>query len=219
MHSYGKCLHNRDFDTDDRDEQDRVVRHYRFYFAAENTICEDYVTEKFFRALAFGVVPVVYGAPNVGDVAPLPDSYVDVRDFASPRELAAHLRRLASDDEAYARLLRWKRVPLRQLNPAFVRLMDRRPWVCRLAHALRSQRERPLRRLPPLPPCPMERQDPGWSRRRRKAEAAMYGAGTQPPSSPVHGHGEGPPPAAARDDEGAWHVRAARPVRDVWAKP
>ena len=36
-----------------------------------------------------------------------------MRDFAGPRELAAHLTALAGDDEAYGALLAWKRRPLR----------------------------------------------------------------------------------------------------------
>ena len=34
---------------------------YKFYLSFENSVCEDYVTEKFFRALRDRVLPVVMG--------------------------------------------------------------------------------------------------------------------------------------------------------------
>ncbi len=34
---------------------------YKFYFAFENSICSDYITEKFFIILAYDIIPVVLG--------------------------------------------------------------------------------------------------------------------------------------------------------------
>ena len=34
---------------------------YKFYFAFENSICQDYITEKFFDILKFNIIPVVLG--------------------------------------------------------------------------------------------------------------------------------------------------------------
>jgi hypothetical protein len=38
-----------------------LVAEYRFYLSFENIMCDDYVTEKFYRALLRGNVPVVLG--------------------------------------------------------------------------------------------------------------------------------------------------------------
>jgi hypothetical protein len=112
--SYGRCLNNRTLAVDrGRASLRETIRRYRFTLAFENSIAVDYVTEKFFGPLAAGSVPVYLGAPNVADFAPGEHCYLDVRDFASPRDLAAHLTALAGDDEAYAALLAWKRRPLR----------------------------------------------------------------------------------------------------------
>ena len=40
---------------------DMVERDYMFYLAFENSICADYVTEKFFNAMRRDVIPIVFG--------------------------------------------------------------------------------------------------------------------------------------------------------------
>jgi hypothetical protein len=39
-----------------------IYHEYKFYFAFENSICEDYITEKFFLTLRKPIIPVVLGA-------------------------------------------------------------------------------------------------------------------------------------------------------------
>lgn len=38
---------------------------YKFVLAVENAECEDYVTEKLWKPLSIGSVPIYMGAPNV----------------------------------------------------------------------------------------------------------------------------------------------------------
>ena len=40
---------------------DSLWDNYKFYLAFENSDCNHYITEKFWNALANGVVPIVYG--------------------------------------------------------------------------------------------------------------------------------------------------------------
>ena len=67
----------------------------------------DYVTEKFFMALDMDIVPVVLGGANYSAIAP-PRSFIDTKDFASPRHLAKELKRLAAAEEEYLDFFRWK---------------------------------------------------------------------------------------------------------------
>lgn len=51
--------------TLDTDEFSKFVARYKFVIAYENSICNDYITEKLWRPLILGVVPIYFGAPNV----------------------------------------------------------------------------------------------------------------------------------------------------------
>ena len=37
---------------------------YKFYLSFENSLCDDYITEKFFNILKHNTVPVALGAPK-----------------------------------------------------------------------------------------------------------------------------------------------------------
>ena len=53
------------------------------------------------------MIPVVYGAEDVHKVAP-PHSYIDVRDFKSPKHLAEYLIYLDKNEKKYAEYFQWK---------------------------------------------------------------------------------------------------------------
>lgn len=82
---------------------------YKFYLSFENSFCSDYVTEKFFRILPIDVVPVVLGAADYKAYAP-EETFIDVRNFRSPKDLAKYLRLLDSRPDLYANYLLRKRL-------------------------------------------------------------------------------------------------------------
>ena len=59
-----------------------LEKDYKFYIAAENSLCSDYSSEKLQNALLFHTVPVVYGAADYANLAPK-NSYIDVRNYTS----------------------------------------------------------------------------------------------------------------------------------------
>ena len=43
----------------------QILAKYKFVLAIENAVCPDYITEKLWKVLQVGAVPVYFGAPNV----------------------------------------------------------------------------------------------------------------------------------------------------------
>ena len=101
-----KCSMNYSSQTSQSHCYDMLERDYKFYLAFENSFCDDYVTEKFFDLLQRRIVPVVMGAANYSALAP-PHSFIDALQY-SPRQLAAYLKVLASDDRLYNEYFWWK---------------------------------------------------------------------------------------------------------------
>lgn len=135
--AYGKCLQNRVLLEDrGRDTKLATIARYKFTLAFENSICRDYVTEKFFDPLIAGSVPVYLGAPNVADFAPGERCFINSADFSGPRALADFLLALAADEAAYQDYLAWKRQPLRPELRRIIELQRTHP-LCRLCQALR----------------------------------------------------------------------------------
>ena len=81
---------------------------YKFYLSFENSICKDYVTEKFFNILQHDMVPVVMGGADYASIAP-PRSYIDALSFNGPKELAEYLHKVGSDERLYAEYFHWKK--------------------------------------------------------------------------------------------------------------
>jgi alpha-1,3-fucosyltransferase len=80
---------------------------YYFYAAFENSLYPDYVSEKFFRTIQLGIVPVVLGGSNYSYFAP-PKSYIDVNDFKSTEELAKYLKYLIENPKEYLKYFWWR---------------------------------------------------------------------------------------------------------------
>jgi len=85
-----------------------LLEKHKFYLSMENSLCPDYVTEKFYRALDNGVVPIVYGGADDSQYAP-PHSYINIADFKSPKELADYLKLLDKNDALYLKYFEWKK--------------------------------------------------------------------------------------------------------------
>ena len=89
-------------------EKARVFEQYKFALAIENANDVDYVTEKVWDALSAGAIPVYGGAPNVNEFVPEPGAIINMDDFDSPAQLAAHLVRVAADEALYDAYHRWR---------------------------------------------------------------------------------------------------------------
>ncbi|XP_078356991.1 glycoprotein 3-alpha-L-fucosyltransferase A-like [Oculina patagonica] len=87
-----------------------LLRRHKFYLAFENGNCADYITEKYWEnAIGNDIVPIVMGGADYKALA-IPNSYIDVQDFASPKHLANYLLYLDGNDTAYGEYFIWKKL-------------------------------------------------------------------------------------------------------------
>ena len=85
---------------------DMIENTYKFYLSFENSICKEYVTEKFFEMMGRNIVPVVLGGADYTTIAP-PHSYINALDY-TPKQLAEYLMELDRNDTLYAEYFWWK---------------------------------------------------------------------------------------------------------------
>jgi len=116
--SYGKCLNNKEYPKDV--PTDDIIKEYKFYLAFENSNCKDYVTEKFFRAMAVGVLPIVDGPEDYSAFNPVNRSLIRTNDFNSPKDLARYIKLLDSNDELYKEYFSYKFG--KPIDPNFIKL-------------------------------------------------------------------------------------------------
>ena len=100
---FGWCsedlFHNR------HDLEERLNRDYMFYLSFENSLCKDYVTEKYFRNLKLDVVLVVRGGADYDKLLPN-DTFINTDKFQSAKKLVAYMRHISSNEIEYTRYLR-----------------------------------------------------------------------------------------------------------------
>ena len=77
-----------------------LAQEYKFYIAFENSLCSEYITEKFWRTIRLPLVPIVMGGSDYNDLAP-PKSFIDVNDFEDVQDLANHLKYLDYNQVIY----------------------------------------------------------------------------------------------------------------------
>ncbi|CDW57910.1 Glyco transf 10 domain containing protein [Trichuris trichiura] len=85
-----------------------LQKSYKFHFVFENSVCTDFVTGRFFDALIDVSIPIVLKRKIYEPVGPK-NSFIAADDFASPKEMADYLLRLANDTEAYIKYFEWMR--------------------------------------------------------------------------------------------------------------
>ena len=68
-----------------------TLQNYKFYLSFENSVCDNYVTEKYFNVLKYNVVPITFTGTDFGAIGAPPHSSINVLDFASPKKLVSSI--------------------------------------------------------------------------------------------------------------------------------
>eukprot|EP01129_Flabellula_baltica_P000470 TRINITY_DN10479_c0_g1_i1.p1 TRINITY_DN10479_c0_g1~~TRINITY_DN10479_c0_g1_i1.p1 ORF type:complete len:375 (-),score=62.14 TRINITY_DN10479_c0_g1_i1:632-1651(-) len=129
VNRYGDCLRNVTKDPE-RDRNSDIYEHpiewsnkHYFYLAAENSNCDGYVTEKYYKTLLSGLVPIVDGPRDYSRFLPSDKSIIRMDDY-TPEELAAYLKYLVSNRTAYMEYMPWKTDPNFKMKDDFIKLVS-----------------------------------------------------------------------------------------------
>ncbi|CAI4226822.1 unnamed protein product [Auanema sp. JU1783] len=102
---FGKCDGASPCDFDCEQE---VVDTTHFYLALENSVCTDYITEKFYRFKRL-IVPITFKREIVSGMVP-DDAFIAVDDFCSLEELGKYLNWLMANKKEYKRYFNWSKL-------------------------------------------------------------------------------------------------------------
>uniref|UniRef100_A0A7E4UM14 Fucosyltransferase n=1 Tax=Panagrellus redivivus TaxID=6233 RepID=A0A7E4UM14_PANRE len=134
--NYGRCSKKKCPRNTDC-EMDEIKNHY-FYLAFENSICIDYITEKFFRFRNL-IVPIVLDRSIFrGAHAALNPYFIAVSDFTSIQALAEHLQFLIDTPAEYRKYFSWTDLYKKNFQGAFppesTCIMCELAWRTKLGH-------------------------------------------------------------------------------------
>ncbi|KAL3852022.1 hypothetical protein ACJMK2_015711 [Sinanodonta woodiana] len=86
---------------------DVMAKDYKFYLSFENSLCKDYITEKFFKYFPLDFITVQRGHSDYDSMLPN-DTYINTAKFSTVKELANFMRRLAENEDEYILYLKAK---------------------------------------------------------------------------------------------------------------
>ena len=88
-----------------------TLKKYKFVLAFENSLCDEYISEKPYRnGLLLGVVPVIMSGANLSDPYVLPPgSFIDAGQFSSVTALVEFLEKVGSDPQLYNKYFEWRK--------------------------------------------------------------------------------------------------------------
>ncbi|KHN84318.1 Alpha-(1,3)-fucosyltransferase C [Toxocara canis] len=107
---FGKCASNetmRNACKRNEECEQKMAAEYYFFIAAENCICKDYVTEKYWDRYGWPIVPIVMRRHIYERLLP-PKSFIAMDDFGSAEQMANYLGQLMSNKSAYMEYFAWR---------------------------------------------------------------------------------------------------------------
>ena len=130
---FGKCSGLRDgCNHTDLKCVHKIRSKYKFYLAFENSICSEYITEKYWNTLNSDSynIPIALGA-KIDEYRTLspPNSFLHVRNFTSPKVLADYMHKVAKDDKLFNSYHKWRETYELYKPPA----EEFDCWLCRMA--------------------------------------------------------------------------------------
>ena len=141
---------NHGFTTRDTVEYLVELSKCKFYFAFENSICSDYITEKFGNPLAQYAIPIVNGWRESYEQI-LPGSFIHVADFKNYSRVAEYLSQLLGNKEEFFAYHKWRltREVLKQERSQMYNLIHCR--VCEKVYKTREANKKSITQTSIIP--------------------------------------------------------------------
>uniref|UniRef100_A0A0N5A712 Fucosyltransferase n=1 Tax=Parastrongyloides trichosuri TaxID=131310 RepID=A0A0N5A712_PARTI len=99
---YGKCTNLHDgCKVEDYNCEEKIINNYYFFFALENAVCNNYITEKYWKRYTFDSVPIVMKRHIYTDVGIPNSSFIAVDDFKSSLDMSNYLKYLITNPKEY----------------------------------------------------------------------------------------------------------------------
>ena len=88
----------------------KIMKTYKFVLAIENSLCDDYVSEKaYLNGFRTGVIPIVVSKANVSDPTIFPPgSFVNALQFSTTAALVEHVNKVGTDPNLYNSYFKWR---------------------------------------------------------------------------------------------------------------
>ena len=99
------------------DPEQLINRDYKFYLGFENSLCKDYVSEKFFKYYSYDTIVVVRGGADYSYLLPN-DTFIDTAKFKTVKELVSFLMKVGYSEELFTNYMRQKEKYISILRPA-----------------------------------------------------------------------------------------------------
>ncbi|KAI9559150.1 hypothetical protein GHT06_015939 [Daphnia sinensis] len=133
---YGRCGTMQCSTTTDGECRDMAAKNYKFFMSLENSLCPDYITEKFFMMMNHTILPIVYGVHDSHEKIAPTHSFINAAKFENVKKLADYLILLDKNDTLYNEYFWWK--------PHFkVIFSEVTKGMCRLCAALHDKNSPP----------------------------------------------------------------------------
>ena len=88
----------------------KILKKYKFVLAIENSLCDDYISEKAYRnGFRLGTVPIVMSKANVSDSSILPPgSFINALHFPNAAALVKYINTVGSSPFLYNSYFKWR---------------------------------------------------------------------------------------------------------------
>ena len=108
--SYGECFHNMNMSSSRMKGSDDFVtvklnliksKRYKFLISFENSVLQEYVTEKIWHAYLSQTIPIYHGTPDVYHQVPGNNTFIDAAKFTGPKDLAQYIMKVEANESLY----------------------------------------------------------------------------------------------------------------------